>query len=79
MSDRPLKGRISTEHTVWCGAGQASLSSVGRPAWSVWYLCVSHYQFSERPAAAWARQEGWVLTRQFGWLCPSCAKTWRNR
>ena len=75
---RPLKGRITTERTVWCcGARRGDMPF--RPVLSPQHLgCDSYYQTAVPKAGKQARVMGWVSTAEFGWLCPPCAEGWRR-
>jgi hypothetical protein len=77
------KGYISTEHTLWCATannfGDAlpfrARSTVRDP-----FGCASHYQHAGSAADAMrvGREYGWILTRDFGWLCRACAPAYRK-
>lgn len=59
-----VKGGISTEYTVWCHencgeSGWVQFSALDAP--------------SKKEAANAARVLGWLFTRKYGWLCPTCA------
>jgi hypothetical protein len=80
------RGRVSTEHTVWC----ATARNVGVTEMpfkidrSTGNWCEGHYQHagSAREATTVARGDGWVLTKDFGWLCRHCTvayRAWRKR
>ena len=49
-------GDITKEHTVWCGYGD----------------CIEWSQYctpTKKETAERARDEGWVLTKKYGWIC----------
>lgn len=77
-----MKGRITTERTVWCGAFAHSMTreetSPHRPQWFTAYLCQQWDQTSEQPALRHFLASGWKRSREFGWLCPACAKAKRE-
>ena len=52
-------GYISTEHTVWCG---------GCTEWR------SESSRTKTIMAKMMRREGWICTKNHGWLCPECKK-----
>jgi hypothetical protein len=74
-------GIITQEHTVWCcrsrrlsGMPFKAASTIGSP-----YGCHSHFGHAggKRETIAIARRQGWILTKDFGWLCPPCAAAYR--
>jgi hypothetical protein len=72
------RGRMTTEHTVWCANGLS-------PAPHLWpygpedryATCHQHLQVAvpgRVQAAAQAEADGWTFTRRYGWLCVRCSR-----
>jgi hypothetical protein len=60
-----LKGRIAKYFTVWCGVCCGQFDGA-----------MSH---NKSEVAIKAKQAGWKLTEQYGWLCPDCLRRRRER
>jgi hypothetical protein len=79
-------GIITTEHTVWCVRARNPtphephiLGEVFRYLQSYGITCHSYHQEQGgvRHVVAVARNQGWVKTRELGWVCPNCIKAYR--
>ena len=57
-----IRGRITIEYTFWCGHMNGC---------AIWFSVISSGKKGN--AIKIARSEGWVLTRAFGWQCPTHA------
>jgi hypothetical protein len=71
------RGRMSTEHTVWCANMLTRPTPWPMDAVDRHAPCHQHLQVAvpgRVQAAAQAEADGWTFTRRYGWLCARCSR-----
>lgn len=60
------RGHVTVEHTVWCVSTYSDTKGATG--------CLNWLQESgsARSVQREVRRQGWVKTREYGWVCPSC-------